>query len=693
MYTVSLTVTGSGGSNTKTEDDYITVTEAAPPVAQFTASTTNGLAPLSVTFTDTSTGNPTSWKWEYRNYDGSWTEFSTAQSPTQSFSTPGTYDIRLTVTKGAMSDDETKTHLFAVSGGREPLVTVASGTVSGDLYMGAFQTVPFANQPTSGVTFQEFDQSFSLPASAIGNIQWARLFVTTYGGSAGNNYGHRQIISFDGNGDGTYETTLGAEDCDIAAEGNGNSYPLNDHVTKVFSDYGSWYDVTSLITAANPAAHVRTEPIAGITFDGRLKAVTLVAAYNDGDTDTLLYWVNFGHDWINSGTTQTAFATSSVTPGFTSATGRNLATSSRDGRYSFNGVEQSWADPVPPVNYFDFNTWDLKATNAITPGSASILVYSPASGQSFKNVLSTVTVKYTILAPVADFTPADPVSGDKPFTVVFTDASTGSITVWDMDFGDGSTHGSGPGPWSHQYTTRGTYDVSLTVTGPGGTDTKTRIGHVQVKEPAPVVDFTPATQVNGVEPLTVTFDATNTGGAVTSWKWERSDDSGSTWAEFATIEDPQDISFNDGTWSVRMTATGPDYSDTETKSNIISVGASDITVTVSPASINFGTMQAGVDETGSRTVNVDVTGGTAWSVGASASNDGYMGTGTVNLASPFQLSNDGTNYQAMTSPFANFLTGAAGVDGSDTADVKQAIAAADAPGAYTITVTFTGGFV
>jgi hypothetical protein len=104
-------------------------------------------------------------------------------------------------------------------------------------------------------------------------------------------------------------------------------------------------------------------------------------------------------------------------------------------------------------------------------------------------------------------------------------------------------------------------------------------------------------------------------------------------------------------------------------------------------------MQAGVDETGSRTVNVDVTGGTAWSVGASASNDGYMGTGTVNLASPFQLSNDGTNYQAMTSPFANFLTGAAGVDGSDTADVKQAIAAADAPGAYTITVTFTGGFV
>jgi hypothetical protein len=69
-----------------------------------------------------------------------------------------------------------------------------------------------------------------------------------------------------------------------------------------------------------------------------------------------------------------------------------------------------------------------------------------------------------------------------------------------------------------------------------------------------------------------------------------------------------------------------------------------------------------------------------------------MSTGTVNLANPFQLSNDGTNFQAMSSNFANFMTGAAGVDGSDTADVKQAIAAADAPGAYSITLTFTGGF-
>jgi hypothetical protein len=64
-----------------------------------------------------------------------------------------------------------------------------------------------------------------------------------------------------------------------------------------------------------------------------------------------------------------------------------------------------------------------------------------------------------------------------------------------------------------------------------------------------------------------------------------------------------------------------------------------------------------------------------------------MKAGSLQLASPFKL-----NDQEMTSPFADFVTGAAGVDGSGTASVKQVIAAADAPGDYAITVTFTGGF-
>ncbi len=59
------------------------------PVASFTFSK-NGLA---VQFVDTSTGSPTSWSWQF--FDNGAT--STAQNPTHTFSAPGTYAVKLTV--------------------------------------------------------------------------------------------------------------------------------------------------------------------------------------------------------------------------------------------------------------------------------------------------------------------------------------------------------------------------------------------------------------------------------------------------------------------------------------------------------------------------------------------------------------------------------------------------------------------
>ena len=79
----------------------------------------------------------------------------------------------------------------------------------------------------------------------------------------------------------------------------------------------------------------------------------------------------------------------------------------------------------------------------------------------------------------AGFT-ADLTSGPVPLTVNFTDQSTGDITSWSWDFGDGATS-TEQNP-SHTYTDAGTYTVSLAVTGPCGSDTEVKADFITVEQ-------------------------------------------------------------------------------------------------------------------------------------------------------------------------------------------------------------------
>ncbi len=684
-YTINLTVTGSGGSDFEEKTDFITVTEAVqPPVAAFTATPLVGVAPLSVTFTDQSTNTPAEWSWEYNTGSG-WVEFSTDQNPTYSF-TAGPYDIRLTASNSGGSDDETKTHYIAVATGREPLVTVQSGSVTGDLHVESPLVYPAT----------EVTETFTLPAESMGSIQWARLYVNTYSGSAANTYALTSTVKFDGNGDGDYDDageTLGVETMDIASETNGNSYPLNDHVTKVFSDYEAWYDVTGLISATNPAAYVKGEAIPGKSFDGRLKAVTLVVAYNDPSSTTeTRYWVNHGHDWSDPGSGQTTFDTSGIPAGWAGAECMIRYTSSSDATsYSFNGIPKPGG--VPAGYGGDLNTWDVAAD--ITEGESSTLeYYKETYSGSYKTILAVLKVGF-VTAPNAAFS-AEPRSGDAPLTVQFTDESTGSITGWAWDFDSDETTDSTDQNPSHEYDSAGTYTVKLTVTGPGGSDTGILTDYITVREPAPVIDFY-ADDTAPVAGQTVSFTATNTGGKAESWAWTIEGIENTDYVYMggtsSSSQNPQAQFLVEGTYDVSLTAIGPDYPDTETKTNYIQVGAATIDVSVTLASIDFGAMQAGVDSINSTSVAVTTTGGTAWAVSASATNGGYMTSDSENLASAFQLANGEGSFHVMTTEFVGFMTGTADEDRTDIANVKQAIAATDTTGDYTITLMFTGGFV
>ena len=98
-----ITRAGGGGSSPPTP---------TPPVANFTASPLSGTEPLSVTFTDTSTGSPYGFQWDFTN-DGS--VDSTAQNPTHTYTTNGTYSVKLTVFNVDGTDSEIKTNYITVN--------------------------------------------------------------------------------------------------------------------------------------------------------------------------------------------------------------------------------------------------------------------------------------------------------------------------------------------------------------------------------------------------------------------------------------------------------------------------------------------------------------------------------------------------------------------------------------------------
>ena len=103
-YTVKLTASSqTGGSSSKVKEGYITVSQTGGIVADFVGTPTSGSAPLTVQFTDKSTGNPTMWSWDFGDGPIPMDSASCAggncgniANPTHTYSAPGTYTVRLT---------------------------------------------------------------------------------------------------------------------------------------------------------------------------------------------------------------------------------------------------------------------------------------------------------------------------------------------------------------------------------------------------------------------------------------------------------------------------------------------------------------------------------------------------------------------------------------------------------------------
>jgi PKD repeat protein len=168
---------------------------------------------------------------------------------------------------------------------------------------------------------------------------------------------------------------------------------------------------------------------------------------------------------------------------------------------------------------------------------------------------------------VAGFTAA-PVSGVKPLSVQFTDISTSvsGITSWSWDFGDSGTS-TDQSPL-HEYITEGTYTVSLTVSGPDGSDIETKDDFIRVYATGEITANFFVTPPEGNEPLEVWFtDTSMSTSGITSWSWDFGDGGTST-------EQFPNYTYDDaGDYTVSLTVGGPDGTDTKTIVDCVTVNA------------------------------------------------------------------------------------------------------------------------
>ena len=125
-YDIRLTASNPGGSNNVTKTEYIKVNEIpVAPEAGFIANKQSGNAPLTVRFTDQSTGTePITYAWDF---DNNGLTDSADQSPVFTYSSIGTYTVKLTVTNGAGIDSTLKTNYITVREGQsgQPIAGVA----------------------------------------------------------------------------------------------------------------------------------------------------------------------------------------------------------------------------------------------------------------------------------------------------------------------------------------------------------------------------------------------------------------------------------------------------------------------------------------------------------------------------------------------------------------------------------------
>jgi PKD repeat protein len=533
-YSVTLTAGNSNRVGTITKVAYITVYEHVK--ANFTADQRTGMIPLTVRFTDTSTGNPTNWLWNFG--DGT---TSTARDPVHTYSVGDRYyNVTLTASHAFSSDTMTK------------IAYIYAATTPNDAKFTANRTAgpaPF--------TVQFTDTSVPLPTAWNWNFGDGTWFNTTI--PADRSPTHTYTAN------GTYSVTLTA----TQPGGPITSRPVNITVytpivarMSVFNNDGMVPLAVSFTDTSIGDRDRWSWQFGDLTPNST--ELNPVHSYTAGGiyTANLTVWNSLRPD-LTYTASATVMAYAATNAAFTTNVSSGIAP------FAVKFTDTSTGNPTWWI--WDFNndgiadSIERNPTHVFTETGnylVTLRVGNPA-GEDPTPATHTIVVSEVRKAAFR----ANVTGGPAPLAVQFTDESTGDgLTAWTWGFGDGTGTSTVQNP-VHTYTTAGTYTVSLTVMNATGSDSEVKTGYITVMY-APVLPVAAfgANITSGIAPLWVQLTDLSTGNP-TNWSWDFNNDG----VTDSYNQNPVVNYADAGTYTVKLTAANADGSDEEVKTGYITV--------------------------------------------------------------------------------------------------------------------------
>ncbi|MDI6719117.1 MAG: DUF6345 domain-containing protein, partial [Methanomicrobiales archaeon] len=152
-------------------------TVPSAPVANFYGSPTSGMAPLTVSFVDTSSNSPTTWLWDFGD-----DETATDKNVSHQYTSPGTYTVNLTVTNAGGNDTETKVEYITVTAPTYYVYAESgdSGTAVYNMAKGFWETIKDAQ--SGSITWRDWrNENDIIRNDSAREGHWRKITATPSG--------------------------------------------------------------------------------------------------------------------------------------------------------------------------------------------------------------------------------------------------------------------------------------------------------------------------------------------------------------------------------------------------------------------------------------------------------------------------------------------------------------------------------